>query len=288
MKFSLTLAAAAITGVMAATTANAWTTVDVADMVVNGNAPTIMNITAASFSDPAFGYQAWAHTGTWGKFNAEKGRTYRIIVDGRTTAGLHPAVTVWKRPVGTPANPYVYWDGTLNQFVSLTDLAPAQFVPDHFFFPVQSYIESGVSQDHVLETSPPVKCPDPATSVTWTRTINGTIITATPCSFWQAASRGAEAIKANPGVLLEDATTIIGFPRMLWTAAAYDADGATKIWNTLNNSPQLEAQRDGKKGFVTLSFRADETAQYEFYVGGINPDAAIKGRVPTSVLVRRN
>lgn len=285
MKFSLTLAAAGLTGLMAATTANAWTTVEVADMVVNGNSPEIMNVTAASFSDPAFGHQAWAHTGRWGAFNAEKGRTYRIIVDGRSTAGLHPAVTVWKRPVGTPTNPYVYWDGTLNQFVSLTNLAPAENVPDHFFFPVQSYIESGTSQQHVLESSGGQGC-----TTQWTRTIGTTSVTATPCDFWKSSLRTNEDLAANPGVLLEDGSTYIGFPRMLWTAAAYDADGGTKIWNTLNNSPQLEAERDGKKGFVTLSFRADEAAQYEFYVGGINPDAGavIKGRVPVSVLVRRN
>lgn len=282
MKSSLTLAAAAFCGLMVASTANAWTTVAVNKPVVNGNVPVIMNITAASFSDPAFGYQAWAHTGSWGSFTAEKGRTYRIIVDGRDTAGLHPAVTVWKRPVGTPADPYIYWDGTLNQFVSLTNLAPAENVPDHFFFPVQSYIESGTAQQHVLESTPQTKC-----TTSWTRVINGNSITATPCDFWGASLRTSEDLAANPGVLLEDGATYIGFPRMLWTAAVYDADGATKIWNTLNNSPQLQQQRDAKKGYVTLSFRADETSQYQFYVGGINPDAPIKGKVPVSVLVRK-
>jgi Copper(I)-binding protein CorA len=280
---SLILAASAITGLMAVATASAWTTVDVADMVVDGSAPVIMPITAASFSDPAFGHQAWAHTGSWGAFNAEKGRTYRIAVDGRAIAGLHPAVTVWKRPVGTPTNPYSYWDGTLNQFVSLTNLAPAENVPDHFFFPVQSYIESGTAQQHVLESSGGQGC-----TTQWTRTIGTTSVTASPCDFWKSSLRSKEDLAANPGVLLEDGSTYIGFPRMLWTAAAYDADGATKLWNTLNNSPQLEARRDGQKGFVVLTFRADETSQYQFYVGGINPDLPIKGRSNVSVFVVRD
>lgn len=267
MKPSITITATALIGMFMATNASAWTTVEATPFDINGVGQ-VQQIRASGFSDPAFGYQGWAHQGRWGTFNAVKGKQYKIVVDGRANVGVHPAVALWKRPIGTPTQPYTYWDGDQNKFVSLTNLTPAVNVPDHFFFPMQSYIESGVAQQHVMESSGGGS--DCQTQ--WTRTINGTTITAPNCSFWSAALRTKDELAAQPGVLLEDGTTDIGYPRMLFAKAVYDADRAGKMWNTLNVNPLLEQQRDGKQGFLTLQFTADETSQYEFFVGAMNPD----------------
>jgi hypothetical protein len=41
---------------------------------------------------------------------------------------------------------------------------------------------------------------------------------------------------------------------------------------------------------VTATFRADETAQYQFFVGGMNPDAGVSTStfMSVSVMLRRN
>ena len=275
-KAKISLFSAAITGLLAASTASAWTTVSPASLKVGGAAEE-MTIRAASFSDPKFGYQGWAMHGKWGVFNAERGRVYLIGVDGRSQAGLHPAVTVWKRPIGTPEQPYFYPDGT-----SVTNLTPANRVPDHNFFPVQSYINSGKSQQHVLESGGGSGC-----TTNWTRDIAGTSVTATPCDFWKAALRPSADVTENTGLLLEDGSTDIGMARMLFVEAAYDADGAPSLRdNSLNVNPSLEQQRDGKPGFVTLKFKADETAQYQIFVGGMNPNPGVPTNVFMPVSVR--
>jgi hypothetical protein len=279
-KTTISLLSAAITGLLAASTAHAWTTISPVSLSVNG-ASEVMTVRAASFSDPNFGYQGWAMHGKWGVLNAEKGRTYRIVVDGRNNPGLHPAVAVWKRPIGTPQQPYMYPNGGI-----VTNLTPANRVPDHNFFPVQSYINSGRSQQHAMESTANNNC-----TTQWTRTIGGNNITAACHEFWKAALRPAAEVTANTGLLLEDGTTDIGMARMLFAKAVYDADGAPSlIGNSLNVNPALEQQRDGKAGFVTATFRADETAQYQFFVGGMNPNVGVATDVfmPVSVMLRRN
>lgn len=279
-KINMSLLAAAFTGMFAVSTANAWTTINPVSFTVNGGTE-VMSIRPASFSDPKFGYQGWAMHGKWGVLNAEKGRTYRVIVDGRNNPGLHPAVAVWKRPIGTPAQPYMYPNGAI-----VTNLTPANRVPDHNFFPVQSYINSGKSQQHVMESGGGSGC-----TTSWTRDIAGTSITATPCDFWKAALRPGAEVTADTGILLEDGSTDIGVARMLFAEAVYDADKAPSLRdNSLNVNPALEQQRDGKAGFVTATFRADETAQYQFFVGGMNPDAGVDTAkfMDVSVILRRN
>jgi Copper(I)-binding protein CorA len=276
----ITLFSAVISGLLAASTANAWTTVSPVSFAVNG-ATEVMTVRAASFSDPKFGYQGWAMHGKWGVFSAEKGRTYRVIVDGRNNPGLHPAVAVWKRPIGTPQQPYLYPNGA-----TVTNLTPANRVPDHNFFPVQSYISSGRSQQHAMESTANNNC-----TTQWTKTIGGNSVTA-PChEFWKAALRPAAGVTENTGLLLEDGSTDIGMARMLFAAAAYDADKASNLRDdSLNVNPALQQQRDGKAGFVTATFRADETAQYQFFVGGMNPDTGVATDtfLPVSVMLRRN
>jgi hypothetical protein len=236
-----------------------------------------MTVRAASFSDPKFGYQGWAMHGKWGVFNAERGRTYHISVDGRGQIGLHPAVAVWKRPIGTAEQPYVYPDGTV-----VTNLTPANRVPDHNFFPVQSYINSGRSQQHAMESTANNNC-----TTQWTRTIGGNNVTAQCHEFWKAALRPAADVTENTGLLLEDGSTDIGMARMLFVDAAYDTDGAPSLRdNSLNVNPALEQQRDGKPGFVTLKFKADETAQYQIFVGGMNPNPGVATDVFMPVSVR--
>ena len=75
--------------------------------------------------------------------------------------------------------------------------------------------------------------------------------------------------------MLEDGATDIGFPRMLFAIAGYDADAnETTIWNKLDVNPALRALKGDGSGNVAVTFKANEDAQYEFFVGGINPDAA--------------
>jgi hypothetical protein len=275
-KTKTSLFSAAITGLLAASTAHAWTTVSPASLKVGGAAE-VMTVRAASFSDPKFGYQGWAMHGKWGVFNAERGRTYHISVDGRGQIGLHPAVAVWKRPIGTAEQPYVYPDGTV-----VTNLTPANRVPDHNFFPVQSYINSGRSQQHAMESTANNNC-----TTQWTRTIGGNNVTAQCHEFWKAALRPAADVTENTGLLLEDGSTDIGMARMLFVDAAYDTDGAPSLRdNSLNVNPALEQQRDGKPGFVTLKFKADETAQYQIFVGGMNPNPGVATDVFMPVSVR--
>ena len=323
-KLKTSLITAAVTGLLAASSANAWTTISPVTFTA-GSPSAVMSIKSKSFSDPAFGHQAWAMHGRWGVLNAEKGKSYTIKVSPSSVdasgnsvtpvVGLHPAVAVWKRPIGTVANPYVYYEGAkagyqkdasgnfvkdasgnkiLNSVANrreVTNLTDASRVPDHNFFPVQSYINSGQSQQHVLESGGGSGC-----STTVERTITGLSgitdasgnllqdasgnapaslkFAATPCKFWAAAKRTSAELTAQPGVLLEDGATDIGFPRMLFAAAGYDADGfTTPLWNQLDVNPGLKALRKSDPGTVEVVFKANETAQYEFFVGGLNPDA---------------
>lgn len=245
-KLKISFIPAAVVGLLAAsTTANAWTTITPVAFTKDSSTA-VMNIKSKSFSDPAFGHQAWAMHGKWGILNAEKGKRYTITVDGSAVPGLHPAISAWKRPIGA-------------------NLAEAKYVPDHNFFPAQSYINSGKSQQHVMESG------GGTGNDVITRKINGADVSGPIKDFWKAALRpGAEVTEAT-GVLLEDGKTDIGFPRMLFVGAAYDVDGASPM-DSLNVNPALDLQRDGRKGRVTLTFRADETAQYEFFVGAMNPD----------------
>ena len=320
----ISLLTAAITGLLAASSANAWT---VANNQIDANTVPIstgVQISSRSFSDPAFGYQAWTHFGKWGVINAAKGQTVTITVDnpqyigsvsGGTGAGIHPAVTVWKRPIGTEANPYVYYEGAKTGYQKdasgnvvkdasgnripnsvanrreVTNLAPASYTPDHNFFPLNDYIETGASQQHIQSSGgggapTPYGCTDSGslTCAVVTRTLtdaSGTSIpvTAKTTEFWKAAKRDLSGY-ATPGiapVLADDGTTEIGFPRMLHVAAAYDADGATKLWNGLGASPRLKQVKDGTPGKVVVSFKANEDSQYQFYLGGMNPDPGSTG-----------
>ena len=306
-KLKTSLITAAVTGLLAASSANAWTTITPVEFNV-ASQTAVMSIRSKSFSDPAFGYQGWAMHGKWGVLNAVKGKSYTITVSPSSVdasgnavtpvAGLHPAVAVYKRPIGTVANPYVYYEGAKTGFQKdasgnwvkdasgnrvpnsvankreLTNLTEAKYVPDHNFFPVQSYINSGRSQNHVMESGPTAGTSGP----TVTKTINGTDVTAPLTAFWRAALRptsGAGAIDATTGVLLEDGATDIGFPRMLFAIAGYDADAnETTIWNKLDVNPALRALKGDGSGNVAVTLKANEDAQYEFFVGGINPDAA--------------
>jgi hypothetical protein len=275
----ITLFSAVISGLLAASTANAWTTVTPASLKVGGAAE-VMTVRPASFSDPKFGYQGWAMHGKWGVFNAERGRTYFIHVDGRSQTGLHPALALYKRPVGTPEQPYVYPDGT-----RVTNLTPANRVPDHNFFPVQSYISSGRSQQHAMESTANNNC-----TTQWTKTIGGNSVTAACHEFWKAALRPGAEVTETTGILLEDGSTDIGMARMLFAKAVYDADRSKSLSNySLNVNPELEQERDGKSGYLTLEFRADETAQYQFFVGGMNPDDGVdvNAFVPVKVTLQR-
>lgn len=323
-KLKTSLITVAVTGLLAASSANAWTTVTPVAFDVS-NQSAVMSIRSKSFSDPAFGYQGWAMHGRWGVLNAVKGKSYTITVSPSSVdasgnavtpvAGLHPAVAVYKRPIGTVANPYVYYEGAKTGFQKdasgnfvkdgsgnkipnsvankreLTNLTEAKYVPDHNFFPVQSYINSAQSQQHVLESGGGAKC-----DTVWNRTLkiattdaSGNVVkdasgnlvttdspvTTTPCAFWTVAKRTPAEITAQPGVLLEDGKTDIGLPRMLFAIAGYDADAnETTIWNKLNVNPALRALKGDGSGNVAVTFKANEDAQYEFFVGGINPDAA--------------
>ncbi len=278
-KINISLLAAAVTGLFAASAANAWTTVSPVSFSPNGPVE-IMSIRPASFSDPRFGYQGWAMHGKWGVLNANKGKTYKIIVDGRSNPGLHPAVAVWKRPIGTPDQPYLYPDGS-----KVTNLTPANRVPDHNFFPVQSYISSGRSQQHAMESTANNNC-----TTQWTKTIGGNSVTAACHEFWKAALRPGAEVTETTGILLEDGSTDIGMARMLFAKAVYDADRSKSLSNySLNVNPELEQERDGKSGYLTLEFRADETAQYQFFVGGMNPDDGVdvNAFVPVKVTLQR-
>lgn len=299
-KLKTSLITVAVTGLLAASSANAWTTISPVEFNVASQSA-LMSIKSKSFSDPAFGHQAWAMHGRWGVLNAVKGRSYTITVSPSSVdasgnavtpvAGLHPAVAVYKRPIGTVANPYVYYEGAKTGYQKdasgnwvkdasgnkipnsvankreLTNLTEAKYVPDHNFFPVQSYINSGKSQQHVMESGGGSGGP------TVTRTINGTEVTGPFSAFWKAALRPSADVTATTGVLLEDGTTDIGFPRMLFATAGYDADGnTTPIWNKLDVNPALRALKGDGSGNVAVTFKANEDAQYEFFVGGINPD----------------
>lgn len=262
-KMNITALGAALAGLLAGNPASAWTTISPASFS-DASTTAVMKIRSKSFSDEAFGHQAWAMHGKWGVFNAVKGKTYTIIVDGSANPGLHPALALYKRPIGTPEQPYRYYDGSA--WVEITNLTPAKNVPDHNFFPVQSYINSGKSQQHVMESGGGGGGPEV------TRKIGGVDVTGPSTDFWKAALRPGAEVTANTGILLEDGKTDIGMARMLFVGAAYDADGASKIWNALNVNPALMQQKDGVPGKVTYRFTADESVQYEFFVGGMNPD----------------
>jgi len=302
--FTPVLLGAAIAGLLGATSANAWTTVS--PKAFSAAIPSYtMAFRVKSFGDPAFGGQAWAMHGDWGTLTATKGTPVTITVDASAVTGLHPAVTVWKRPVGTVAQPYSYYNGPKNVYqkdasgnfvkdasgnkipanlVQVTNLAPATTVPDHNFTPTQSYIETGASQQHIQGVSfamGPGSCTDGSgvTCVSETKDVGTNAgITAKNVEFWTAAKRGTNPTAASP-VLLENGATEIGFPRMLHVRSAWDADGAATIWNQLNRDPLLVQQKDGNVGKVSVTFTPNESVQYEFFVGGLNPDAAIASSV---------
>ena len=282
----VSLVAASVAGMFAASEAGAWAEVT-PTAFSSGSPSAVLSVRTTSFSDPAFGYQAWAHQGRWATLNAERGKTYTIRVSPSSVdasgnpvtpvVGMHPAVAVWKRPIGTVAQPYVYYTGarTPANRVEVTNLTDAKYVPDHFFFPAQSYIEGGQSQNHNQATSGG-SCTDSATKTcaTMTKTIGGTSVTAKVAEFWSQARR-ASSPTTSTSLLLEDGTTDIGFARMLFIANGYDNDGAPKMWDTLNVNPALRPKTGDGSGTVAVSFTADESVQYEFFVGAMNPNTGL-------------
>jgi hypothetical protein len=274
--FKPLLIANAVAAMMTAGAANAWTTVS--PVALTNNTPVTLSIRTASFSDPAFGYQAWAMHGKWATFNAVKGQKVTIAVDGSAVADLHPAFTVWKRPIGTPEQPFTWIQG--GKTMSMTNLTPAKYVPDHNFNPMQSYIESGATQQHI-QGSGGGSCSDATvTCATETKTITGTdgvpmTITAKSVEFWKAAKRTAPVNGATP-VLLEDGTTEIGLPRMIRVVSAADNDAAPIGVSNINKDPNLLLPMDGVPGKVERSFVPDRTAQYQIFIGGYNPGPIFK------------
>ena len=216
--------------------------------------------------------------GKWATFTAKAGQQVTLTVDGTAAvAGFHPAVTIWKRPVGTVDSPYIYKEGGI--FKTVTNLTPAMYVPDHNFTATQSYINSAATQQHNQEASGG-SCTnsDTLTCALQTRTIidsNDTpvTITAKSVAFWNAAKRDAPTT-GDVGVLLENGTTDIGLPRMIRAASVADGDGAPKIFNKLNVDPNLRVVKDGVAGKVTAIFTPNESVQYQVFVGGWNPNAA--------------
>lgn len=273
--FKPLLIASAIVAVMAADAANAWTTVS--PTALTNGVPAPLSVRKLSFSDPTFGYQAWAMHGKWATFTAVAGQQVQLTVDGTAAvAGFHPAVTIWKRPVGTVANPYIYKEGGV--FKTVTNLTPAMYVPDHNFTATQSFINSAATQQHNQEASGG-SCTDSAdlTCALQTRTITDSTgtpvtITAKSVAFWNAAKRDAPTT-GDMGVLLEDGTTDIGLPRMIRATSVADGDGAAAIMNKLNVDPNLKVIKDGVAGKVTAYFVPNESVQYQVFVGGWNPNA---------------
>lgn len=274
--FKPMLIASAIFAIMAADVANAWTTVP--PTALANNTPVPLSVRKLSFSDPAFGYQAWAMHGKWVTFTAVVGQPITLTVDGSAaTAGFHPAVTIWKRPIGTPAQPYTYKVGKVVN--NVTNLTPARYVPDHNFDGTKSYINSAATQQHNQEASSG-SCTnsDTLTCALQTRTITdstGTPVTITAKSteFWNAAKRTSPTT-GDMGVLLEDGTTDIGLPRMIRATSVADGDGAPRIFNRLNVDPNLRVIRDGVAGKVTAIFTPKESAQYQAFIGGWNAGAS--------------
>lgn len=217
----------------------------------------------SAFGDPSFGGQAWSHTGRWGLFNATKGKRVSITIEAWTDAnmsayveGYHPALAVYERPVGSITNPST---GTS------TPLADAKYVPDHFFTPTQSYIETGQSQNHVQSSS------NPASNLPQ---LPAAVFKATNTTLIRPGNTAAAAVTAANQVFLEDNVTLIGFPRMLYVASSWDADGAQAFVNPVNLDPSLVISKDKKSGKVTLTFIPKTSGQYEFFAGGYNPNLA--------------
>jgi hypothetical protein len=273
--FKPMLIANAVAAMMASGSASAWTTVS--PVALANNTPVTLSIRTSSFSDPAFGYQAWAMHGKWATFNAVKGQKVTITVDGSATKDLHPAFTVWKRPIGTPEQPYTWKQGGTT--MSMTNLTPAKYVPDHNFNPMQSYIESGATQQHIQGSGGGSCSGATVTCATETKTITGTdgvpvTITAKSVEFWKAAKRTAPVDGATP-VLLEDGTTEIGLPRMIRVFSVADHDAAPGV-SAINKDNALALVKDGVPGKVERSFIPGETAQFQIFIGGYNPGPAFK------------
>ena len=274
--FTPMLIASAIVAMMAADAANAWTTVS--PTALTNGVPAPLSVRKFSFSDPTFGYQAWAMHGKWATFTAKAGQQVQLTVDGTAALpGFHPAVTIWKRPVGTTENPYIYKEGGV--FKTVTNLTPAMYVPDHNFTATQSFINSAATQQHNQEASSG-SCTDSdtLTCALQTRTITDSTgtpheITAKSVEFWNAAKRTSPTT-GDMGVLLENGTTDIGLPRMIRAISVADGDGAPRIFNRLNVDPNLRVIKDGVAGKVTAIFTPNESVQYQVFVGGWNPGAS--------------
>lgn len=280
------LISAAMVAVLASGSASAWTTIS--PTALTNNTPASLSVKRLSFSDPNIGYQAWAHTGKWATFTAVKHQPVTITVDGSANADFHPAIAVWKRPIGTVEQPYVYREGKVKKYV--TNLTPAQYVPDHLFTPTQNYINSASTQQHVLESSGG-GCTTTAefTCATETKTItdiNGTPVTiqANRTAFWTAAKRGG-TVNGSTGVLLDDGTTDIGLPRMLLVGASADADNAPAIYNPLDSAPNLKLVTDGVAGKLVYTFVPKESVQYEVFLGGWNAGVGAVVDNPITVTV---
>ena len=298
MRKLLTTTLTALTVLGTATPASAWTRAT--GLIYSPEHPNdVVQVSNKSFSDPAFGYQAWTHFGKWGTFEAKKGKTYRIIVSnpqyiGDTSPvageGLHTAITLWKRPNGP-------------------GMEDANLTPDHNFSPTNDYIETGASLQHIQSSGgggapTPYGCTDTAERKCdiVTRTLTDADgksmkITAKTTEFWKAAKRDLSPW-TTPGdapVLLDDGTTEIGQPRMMHIAAVVDDDsyagGPITNWPALSSSPRLKKVRDKVPGRVVLKFKADEDTRYQFYVGGINPEMPAaqyngKGKFTVDVMIK--
>ena len=281
---------AALLGLAFAGSAGAWTAVEPAPITapnvpvklcaglgaVSGDCKLTSN---ASFGDPSFGGQAWAHTGRWALFNAKKGKKVTITIEAWTDAnlttyvpGYHPAVSLWYRPTGSVTNPNTG---------ATTPLADAKYVPDHFFTPTQSFIETGQSQNHVQASSTSATPNLPPLGAAIFGTSNKTLIR-------PGNAAAGVPVSSQDQVFLEDDKTLIGFPRMLYVAAAWDADGANAFVNSVNLDPTLLIQKDKKSGKVVMSFIPKQDGQYQIFAGGYNPDLATTAAAVLTATLKGN
>lgn len=119
---AITLAIASL--LTASPLVNAATSVTVGDF--NKTANLLLRTKSSSWRDSNFGDMGWTHNSGWGGIRAKAGQIVTIKTVA-SNANLHPAITVWFRGV--------------------TDTAPDNYMPDHFYVQNAKQFELGATDE---------------------------------------------------------------------------------------------------------------------------------------------
>lgn len=220
---------------------NAATSISGSSYVLNVSsgtaAVTFEKVNGASWVSESMGYMGWTHFSKWGFMDLKKGQTVTILADttpyAATSAGFHPAVTVWYRKTNLKAS-----DTAL------------QYMNDHSYGQSDN-INAINAKD---ESTPPISV--------------GNIVMDYVTSGYDVDGLGDKfMVDATSGALKPYNAETAG------TSTVYGPYLPAGFNTTSLANAKKISESPAVPGKVSVTFTAAKTGVYQFAVGGLKPDA---------------